>query len=330
MKILFKVIRTGSGNDMYFERLSQALSSVGIASEIRYYNKLFQFAPFLLKFYNSNNDADIIHSNVEYGWAVKEDGKKLVVSVFHNVFEYEYQKYTSFLQKIYHYLILKPNIILSLKTADKIIAISKYSKNSFSKDFNIQNISVIYPLIDTDKYIPKKIKHNKKYFRLLYIGNLTKRKGFDLLPQIMKELGCRYKLYFTFGLRRNFIKNLKNLNFIALGKLSEKNLINEINKCDALICPSRLEGFGYSVVEAMSCGKTVFISKSSSLPELVKDGKTGIICLNVQDFINKIHKYSYNPKTFSLNPKLIRSSTVNNFSYNSLIKKYLAEYNALF
>ena len=38
--------------------------------------------------------------------------------------------------------------------------------------------------------------------------------------------------------------------------------------CEAFVFPSLTEGFGLPVVEAMSCGKPVFLSDSSSLPEI--------------------------------------------------------------
>ncbi|QKQ28197.1 glycosyltransferase [Candidatus Reidiella endopervernicosa] len=42
-----------------------------------------------------------------------------------------------------------------------------------------------------------------------------------------------------------------------------------VSKCDALLFPSRLEGFGYAPAEAMSCGKPVITSNISSLRKLL-------------------------------------------------------------
>src|SRR5258706_9508865 len=119
MTVVFKVIKAGSGNDVYFERLSQALRKVNIDSEIEYYPKYFQYFPWLLKFVNKKSDGDIIHSNAEYGWGFKEKNKPLVVSLLHNVFEKDYQKYISVPQKIYYTFILRSNIKKSLDVADK-------------------------------------------------------------------------------------------------------------------------------------------------------------------------------------------------------------------
>jgi len=46
---------------------------------------------------------------------------------------------------------------------------------------------------------------------------------------------------------------------------------------DIFVQPSRAEGFGLTVVEAMSAGMPVVVSQAGSLPELVADGKSGVV-----------------------------------------------------
>jgi len=46
---------------------------------------------------------------------------------------------------------------------------------------------------------------------------------------------------------------------------------------DIYVCSSLSEGFGLSVVEAEACGKPVVCFEAGSLPEVVKDKKTGIV-----------------------------------------------------
>jgi len=324
MKVVFKVIKAGSGNDVYFERLSQALKTVNIESEIEYYHKYFQYFPWLLKFFNKKTPGDIIHSNVEYGWVFKEGGKPLYVTLHHNVFDKHYRKYISLSQKIFHDFILEPNTKKSLKKANKRIAVSQYTKMSFIKKFGHFDIDVIYNFIDTNKYKLLNIKPIDKRFKLLFVGNLTKRKGADLLPKIMNKLGDEYILYYTSGLRTSIPKEFELSNMKPLGKLSEYELIVEYNKCDALLFPSRLEGFGYAVAEAMACGKPAITTNTSSIPELISHNVNGFLCKldDINGLVKKIiflrsimdYKVSYQ----HLNSQKIKD----NFSTNIIIKQY--------
>ena len=165
-----------------------------------------------------------------------------------------------------------------------------YFQESFNELYPNNKTKVIYPYVDKKRFKPKKVKIDDKRFKLLFTGNLIKRKGVDLLPKIMEKLGQDYVLYYTSGLRTKIPKSFNLTNMIPLGKLSEDELVEWYNKCDALLFPTRLEGFGYSVAEAMACGKPVIATNCSSIPELVKDGKDGFLCEmdNVDDFVEKI------------------------------------------
>ena len=42
--------------------------------------------------------------------------------------------------------------------------------------------------------------------------------------------------------------------------------------------PSRYEGFGYTALEAMACGKPVVGFRCGAVDEVVAEGKTGLLC----------------------------------------------------
>lgn len=322
MKIIFKVIKAGSGNDIYFERLSNALKEVNIDSVIEYYPKYFQYFPWALRFTNKKTPGDIIHSNVEYGWVFKEVGKPLYVTLHHNVFDKEYRKYTSTAQKIFHNFIIKPNTKKSLKQATKIISVSNYTKNSFIETFGNYPIEVIYNFVDTLKYKPTKIRSSDKRFKMLFVGNLIKRKGADLLPQIMSQLDSEeYVLHYTTGLRTKIPKSFNLPHMIPLGKLSEEQLIEEYNKCNALLFPSRFEGFGYAVAEAMAFGKPVIAFNNSSISEIL-EGQSNCYLVennNIENIVNTIKKVKNN---FNQIKMLAKKINIEKFSLFIIIKKY--------
>ncbi|NCF74924.1 MAG: glycosyltransferase [Xanthomonadaceae bacterium] len=268
---------------------------------------------------------DIIHTNAEFGWWFRQKNKLLIITIHHNPFDKEFQKYTSIAQKIFYYLWIKPNFKKSLLMADKIVAVSRCTKSSVVNYFKLKkNIKVIYNGIDTDFFRPINCGDNKnKKTRILFVGNLIKRKGVDLLPKIMKGLGDDYELYFTSGKRTKIPKKLKARNMISLGKLNDKQLLEEYNKCEILLFPSRLEGFGYCVVEVMACGKPVVITDYSALREIIKDEKNGYLCEinNVDDFVDKIkmaRKKLDDGGSFSSSRDYVK----NRFSLKVLAEKY--------
>lgn len=297
IKILFLVNKGSAGGDIYFNRLSAALEVLSdFQVELKYFPRYFEILPFLAYFYirfhhKKIQQFDIIHANAEFGCYVKVSNIPLIVTIHHLVIEEAYKRYTSLVQKIFYSVVLKPHLKRTFQKADSIIAVSNYTKREVLKYFDIDpdKISVIHNGIDPELYKPSRVdSHDATRFRLLFTGNLTKRKGADLLTIIMKKLGNRFQLFVTGGLRESKFKNTDNI--VMLGKLSESDLIKEYNKCDALLFPTRLEGFGYSVLEAMSCGKPVITTDCSSIPELIEDGKNGFLCQtdDVVEFVEKV------------------------------------------
>jgi len=290
VKVLYPLIRGGAGGDVYFERLASSMSDLGFETDLQFYPRFLEFILFLARpLFRNHRQCDVIHSSVECGFIFKKKSKPLVVTVHHLVFNPIYQKYTSLGQKVYHKLLFGYTK-RSLNAADLAVAISENTKKEIERVFGIANIEVIYNGIDTNTFKP--IKVEKDFYpdktKLLFVGNLTKRKGADLLPKIMQRLDERFVLFYTSGLRTK--KIFSDRRMIPLGKLDLSELVEAYNLCDIVIAPSRLEGFGYSAAEAMACGKPVVATDCSSLPELVTDGKGGFLCEidNAEEFAERI------------------------------------------
>jgi len=339
IRILFLVNRGHAGGDIYFKNLKESLESyTDIKTDLIYIPPLFEKTPFLLPFYLkfirkiNLSKYNLIHANAEFGHFFRTKGRPLFVTVHHIVFDDRYQKYTSLLQKLFHYFWIKPNLSRTLRIADRVIAVSNYTKNQTVKYFRVspQKIEVIHNGIDIEKFKPvsNKIK-NTNEIRLLFVGNLIKRKGVDLLPKIMNKLEDEYVLYYTSGLRTRNIFQHKRM--FSLRKLTQEELIKEYNKCDILLLPTRLEGFGYAVAEAMACGKPVVTTNCSSLPEIVKNGENGFLCEmnNVDDFVEKIKILEGNKKLREKIGKVNRRKIVQNFSLEKMVKRYTKLYKTL-
>ena len=61
------------------------------------------------------------------------------------------------------------------------------------------------------------------------------------------------------------------------GRLSEPDTLREIAAADILVLPSFMEGLPIVLMEAMAMGTAVIASRVAGIPELVEDGKSGLL-----------------------------------------------------
>ena len=61
------------------------------------------------------------------------------------------------------------------------------------------------------------------------------------------------------------------------GRLPEQETLDEIARADMLVLPSFMEGLPIVLMEAMALGVPVISSRVAGIPELVSDGKTGLL-----------------------------------------------------
>lgn len=214
---------------------------------------------------------------------------------------------------------------LSLKKANKIIAISEYTKKEIVKYYGIkydQKIDVIYngfnnfsnEKIDLENVRDDifRLKDNKY---ILTVSTISPRKNIDGLIKAYNELECKkdYKLVIAgaYGwLYEDVIKLVDNLklkdNVIFTGKINDHELKYLYKNCDLFTYLSFYEGFGLPPLEAMSYGKTCIVSNTSSLPEVV--GGAGIM-VNPYDINEIIISMSKELKSKSINGEDIEKNT---------------------
>ena len=255
-----------------------------------------------------------------------------MVTVHHNVFDDRYQKFTSLAQKAYHLGLLKRRIKKVLNDADCVVAVSQYTKASVERTFGATKVQVIYNGIDTELFRPAQMQTAEfaGKVRLLFVGNLIKRKGADLSPVIMQKLGTDYVLFYTAGLRNQTTFTAPNM--VMRIAESRDDLVNLYNGCDMFLFPSRLEGFGYAVGEAMACGKPIVCADASSLPELVLDEQGGLLCrLNdVDDFVDKIRFLGARPELRQAMGEFNRKRIMSDFGISQMGADYSALYQSFF
>ncbi len=333
MKIWFPAIQADSGTDVFTRRLAAALQSRGISTEISWFPTARQFAPIFLKLASPPSGTSVIHANSWNGFAFARRGIPLVVTEHLNVLDPAYRPYKSLAQMIYHESFIRRFLLASFRKASVITAVSHFTASSLGTIWPAGPVRAIPNWIDVRTFIPKhgQARRDQRPFRLLFVGNLSLRKGADLLAPIMRELGPQFELRFTTGLRRSKTPP-GGSNMKPLGRITEESvLVRAYQECDAVLVPSRFEGFGLSALEGMACGKPVIASRSSSLPEVVEDGVTGILCPvgDAAAFAAACRRLAENPDLLHKYGQAARRRAEELFSEEVIIPQYVALYENL-
>lgn len=278
IKVWLPAIRAGSGADVYTRRLAAGLERRGIVAEITWFPKSHELLPILLRRTQPPDGTNLIITNSWSGFAFKRFHLPLVVVVHHCVFDNKLRPYKSWFQYLYHRLIAEPREVRSLRTADAVVAVSHCVANHLRQKLSMEKVEVIYNWVDTDLFKPRAMEARKDgVFRLLFVGRPSVLKGGDLLVPLMRKLGTDFELRLTVEPEDCQKMKLQD-NMISIGRLEECDMVRAYQECDAVLVPSRAEGFGYVALEAMACGKPVITSNNTALPEVVADGVTGILC----------------------------------------------------
>jgi len=177
--------------------------------------------------------------------------------------------------------------ILSIST-DKIINISNYEQNqAIEYGLNKNKMVMIYNGIE-DKINKSNLKLNwdENKINLLFVGRLDRQKGLDLFLDVYDKIKLENIHLYVIGtsiLDDNLPKSTKYVTY--LGWVDNKDIDAYYQACDAVIMPSRWEGFGLVAIEAMKNSKAVIVSNRGALPELIKEDFTGYI-FNIDDEIS--------------------------------------------
>ncbi len=326
MNVWLPTIRAGSGVDVFTERLASGLQKSGITATITWFNQCFEFIPGALKVISPPANTDIVHVNSWNGFAFDRNNSKTLVTVHLCVHDPVLEKYKTGLQSAYHNLFVSRYESKSMAVADVVNGVSRYTANIVKELFKLDSTTVVYNGIDTGLFNVRRESVGNRKFILLFVGNPTRRKGFDLLRPIMEKLGPDYVLKYTSGFRRKPRRQADNMT--DLGRLEGDMLVRAYQDCDALLFPSRAEGFGYSVCEAMACGKPVIVSDNSSMPELVKRNETGFLCPtdDVDAFVHAIRTLAANPVMAMQMGQSGREHVLQNFTLEKMIDNYIRLY----
>lgn len=114
---------------------------------------------------------------------------------------------------------------------------------------------------------------------LLFIGRLDRQKGLDVAEAAMAALGDFPVHLHVIGAGVLAAPGTQQAlpNVTYYGWQTRDVIPSYVEASDAVIVPSRWEGFGLAAIEAMRQARPVLASRIDALPEVVQEGKTGFL-----------------------------------------------------
>ncbi|MFA6119461.1 MAG: glycosyltransferase family 1 protein [Parachlamydiales bacterium] len=220
----------------------------------------------------------------------KIKAEKRLVTI-HDAFHLAFFSKLSFFEKIYAKFIIN----LAIKKSDKIITVSKFSKDEIIKYTNADpnKIFVIYNAVNTkifsrtddqERILEVINKYNLTNSYFLFVGNLKPHKNlmnllkaFDVFirdyPDIdLAIVGKNKNLINSFDVQKVLKNNKKLQSRIKLIDFAANEDLPVIyQQALALVFPSFYEGFGYPPLEAMAVNCPVIASNIASIKEICDD-----------------------------------------------------------
>lgn len=186
--------------------------------------------------------------------------------------------------------------------AHATISVSAYTQSAMHKMGVVKPKSIVIhngaddqafyslPISDVLEFRQKESVADK--FVLLTVGNVTQRKGQEVIIRAMPEIlkNQPNTVYWMAGLPTEQVSLERLTDELGVshairfwGRVDNDLLLKLYNVCDLFVMTSRqqadgdFEGYGIAVLEAALCGKPALVSDNSGLVEAVKDGITGVV-----------------------------------------------------
>ncbi|SHK65943.1 glycosyltransferase family 4 protein [Paramaledivibacter caminithermalis] len=233
-----------------------------------------------------NRNFDVIHAHrvdsFAFTYFALQDTKVPLLCTIHSLFSPELLCSRERLYNSKAYSIWTNDL---LRKADKVIAISdSVKKTLLDSGINEKNVSVIYNGVKSQDYVCFRNKASQR-FTIGFVGRLHYEKGPDILLKAAKILSVKYGDQYRIVFVGDGPMKQELINMAREYKIEEvcsfKGFIDkpldEMKEFDTLVLPSREEGMGLSILEAMSLKIPVIASMVGGVVEVINNGITGLL-----------------------------------------------------
>ena len=321
MALVISPIATGNGAYVVHKTLEHHLPNYKVVP----YHPYRTFFPLSLWPLGRFSRADLIHTTPDYAIFHRRRNVPIVITFHNYVLDAFMAPYSSTLQNIHYSTNLRWFKSLAVNKAHTITAVSHFTANLAKYDLGLEkDIRVIYNGVDEQVFFPANCSRvNSDSIKVLFCGNLTRRKGVQWLLPIADKLNAGIEIHYTAGLRTND-SLAYHPRIRCLGKISYADMPDVYRQADLLLFPSVREGLSLAALEAMACGLPVVATHCSSLPELIDEGKGGFLCPlgDVQIFADKINQLADDARLRREMGEYNRTRIEKAFTLERMVKEY--------
>lgn len=233
-------------------------------------------------------------------------------------------------------------LVHALKKSYKIITVSKTVKDEINFIYKNNKTEVIYnPIKFSEKnlsFIQKNSEYsknlqvlNKKMF-FLSVGAFEKRKNYETIlyaANILKQMNFQFNFCLV-GFETKYLKYLKKIiadldlsnNIFIYHNITDANLEYLYKKCYAFIYPSKYEGFGIPLIEAINFDCNIILSDIKVFREISNGMGQYFNHTSPEDLSHKIiNCFSKEVHNFKIDKSVLNRYNINTIN-NQILNAY--------
>lgn len=325
---------TPAGKRDYFQNKSVTtsfLQKFPFAS--RKYRSYLPFMPFAVEQFDLTGYDLVISSSHAVAHGVLTNSEQLHISYINNTMVYAWDLYHHYLEAsglkrgisgllarmIMHYI---RNWDVSTSTrVDNYVANSRYMAKRIDKLYG-QNADVIYPPVEVDKF---ELAADKDDYYVT-VARLVPFKRIDLIIEAFNKMPDRQLIILGDGPDMKTLQKMAGNNIEFLGFKNQETVARYVKRARAFLFSS-VEPFGIAVVEALASGTPVVAYGRGAAPEIVKDGKNGVLFdrQDANSMVQAIERLESNELTFTPQQMRMDASRFSTEQFRTQFKNYVID-----